>query len=174
MVKRPVGRPRKIPLGEPPKSSEGIPRPDGLARSEAVPAEAPGAGEAVDPGAIPGPGSEGGAGEDTRRKRGRPRKAEAPQDLAALLVTGHFMLAQLLKVEQLMIDDAEAEKLGKALDRVQKLYDRVLVSEETAAWMNLIMVAGSVYGPRWIAIRAQRKGPKPVAEMPKPQETATA
>lgn len=67
------------------------------------------------------------------------------------------MLANMSGVEELLLSNEEAEQLADAAKRVEALYRADWLSEEAAAWINLVMVAGSVYGPRYIAIRARQR-----------------
>ena len=49
---------------------------------------------------------------------------------------------------KLMIDDGEGEKLASAVQKVLRHYDLPDVASETKDWIGLIIVAGSIYGPR--------------------------
>lgn len=108
-------------------------------------------------------------GEPPSRKRGRPRgskgggnaskasQKETASDLTAILMSLHFMGATILKVPELELDEEEAEKLGKAVARVQAQYEVPVLSEEQRAWINLLLVAGTIYGPRVMAHSLNRK-----------------
>jgi len=75
--------------------------------------------------------------------------------LGAVLLTAHGLLSGVLKVPELALEESEAGELAKALDAVNSFY-RVEVAEKTLAWINLSMVAGTIYGTRLIAIRERR------------------
>lgn len=126
-----------------------------------------------------------GGGGPARRKRGRPSGSssrtssakttkEGASDLTAILMSIHMMGATLLKVPELNLEQAEAEKLGKAIARVQSLYDMPILSEKQLAWINLLTVGGAVYGPRFIAYsitQKKKQAAKPngaTVEAPKP------
>jgi hypothetical protein len=59
----------------------------------------------------------------------------------------------------LALDESEARELAKAAAEVQKHYDSV-IDPKTLAWVQLGMVAASVYGPRVIAINFRHKAEK--------------
>jgi hypothetical protein len=170
MVKRPVGRPRKTYRADvpgirgdakPEVSDVGIPiSPAAIAEPEPVP-------DAVEPGTATGSAPSG--ADESERKRGRPRKKEAAEDLTELLLSAHFMLAQLTKIPELEIAPEEAAKMARAIDRVQKLYDKSILSEEASAWMNLMMACGTVYGPRYFVLRKHRNAKPKVVDIPSPR-----
>jgi hypothetical protein len=88
----------------------------------------------------------------------------------------HMMGASLLKVPELELSQGEAEKLGKAIARVQSLYDMPILSETQLAWINLGTVGVAVYGPRFIAhgINAKKKKAEKsgtTIDAPKPYST---
>jgi hypothetical protein len=120
---------------------------------------------------------------DNGKRRGRPRGSknrssqpakEVSSDLSALLYTTHFMLAKLVKVDELELEKGEAEELGKALARVQREFGVAVLSPKAMALVNLAVVAGGVYVPRAIAFNlnhkkaAAEKQPSKVAQMPAP------
>ena len=115
------------------------------------------------------------------RKRGRPKgsrnsgttaraQKETGQTVSDCLLTIHWMLAKLTKIEQLELDPTEAKKLGEALARVESFYTDKMISEKTMAWINLGAVAGAVYGPRIMAIdlSSSKNGKAKTVEMPTP------
>jgi ribosomal protein L3 len=65
-----------------------------------------------------------------------------------ILMGIHSMGAAILKVPELELAKHEAERLGEAVAKVNRLYGGRMMSEKQAAWVNLMMVAGTVYGPR--------------------------
>ncbi len=98
-----------------------------------------------------------------RRRGGRPRGSknrvnrpqsakEVSQDLTGILLSVHFMLAKLTKIDELELDEEEAKKLGEAVARVNREFGVQIMSPKTAALLNLAVVGGAVYGPRAIAI----------------------
>lgn len=97
-----------------------------------------------------------------RRRGGKkgPRKAAKAENLEALLLSIHGMLAAFTSVEELELAEEESKKLAEAIARVQKLYDYKWISDEAAAWGNLIIAAGGIYGPRYMAIRLRQKREK--------------
>lgn len=94
-----------------------------------------------------------------RRRGGKkgPRKAAKAENLEALLLSIHGMLAAFTSIPELELADEESKKLSEAIARVQKLYDYKWISDEAAAWGNLIIAAGGIYGPRYMAIRLRQK-----------------
>jgi hypothetical protein len=98
---------------------------------------------------------------DTGVKRGRPRRgaaeAESAQNLAGILLSLHAMGAVLLKTPELELTEEESAKLAGAIAHVNELYGGVVLPEKVAAWINLVMVAGTIYGPRIIVIGAKKK-----------------
>lgn len=94
-----------------------------------------------------------------RRRGGKkgPRKAAKAENLEALLLSIHGMLAAFTGVEELGLAEEESKKLSEAIARVQKLYDYKWISDEAAAWGNLVIAAGGIYGPRYMAIRLRQK-----------------
>lgn len=106
------------------------------------------------------------------RRIGRPRRgaaeAESAQNLAGILLSLHAMGAVLLKTPELELADEEAAKLAGAIAHVNELYGGIILPEKAAAWINLVMVAGTIYGPRIIVINAKKKSGKP-AERSEPE-----
>ncbi len=65
---------------------------------------------------------------------------------------------------ELELNDEEAKKFAASLARVSSLYDD-RINPKLVAWIDLLCVAGSIYGPRAIAISARfkaEKGPRVV------------
>lgn len=114
-------------------------------------------------------GSGDGTGE--RKRRGRPRGSgtgtggkaraakatEATEAVAAILFSMHGMMAAVSKIEELEITEDESEKLAKAAVRLTQLYGLGEMGEKAAAWINLSMAMGQVYGPRILAVSIQNK-----------------
>lgn len=115
-----------------------------------------------------------------RKRRGRPpgtrnanatstaaeTKASTPDlsDLKALLLSVHFMGAQLLSAPELEIDADEAKKLSEAIQNVAKYYPMVFDPKKMAI-IQLAFVASGIYGTRAIAIY-KRKQAEPHEETP--------
>lgn len=121
--------------------------------------------DSIDPSTIGGTGggSPGGTGSDgddsqprerrTRADAGKPRgsRKSAPLDLTDLkdiLVLAHSAIAMAFSSPRIMIDDGEGEKLASAVQKVLRHYDLPDVASETKDWIGLVIVAGSIYGPR--------------------------
>lgn len=64
------------------------------------------------------------------------------------------------------IDEDEAKKLGDAVNRVNELFDGSVLSPKAAALGNLAFVAGSVYIPRFITIKNNRRTKKQIQIVP--------
>jgi hypothetical protein len=62
------------------------------------------------------------------------------------------MLSKIVSMEELAIEPDEAKQLAEALDRVNELYDFSALSPKAMAWINLLTVAGGIYGPRVLAV----------------------
>lgn len=74
------------------------------------------------------------------------------------------MLAKSSKIDELQIDEEEAEKLAKAALRVSELYEIPLPSEKVLAWIGLANAMGRVYGPRIAAYTIRQKMKPKVVE----------
>lgn len=125
----------------------------------------------INPASISGAGGDGSASGDNgtaKRKRGRPAGSGSKSGTGAktqsLDITGvetillniHTMLAAATQVPELAINTDEANQLAKAVANVQQYYP-MHINPKTLAWSNLLMVAGSVYGSRAVAIWANMK-----------------
>ena len=66
------------------------------------------------------------------------------------------MLAILAGDDEMKLSDQEKKDLAEAVADVQALYSRSIVSEATAAWVNLAFVGLPIVGSR--AIRLMRGG----------------
>jgi hypothetical protein len=71
------------------------------------------------------------------------------------------MAATFLKTPELALDEAEAKQLSDAVTRVSELYEIPLMDEKTMAWVNLAITAGTIYGPRAVAVVAVKMNRKP-------------
>ncbi len=125
------------------------------------------------PGGEGGPAGDGGGEQDEeltptgrkKRKYGKrsgkgKREGETPENLTIILVHSHLMLAKLLDVPELMINEEEGKEFAAAIQRVNNLYDTEWISDELSAWINLGIAGVSIYGPRWIAYNARLKREK--------------
>lgn len=146
----------------------------------------PGTGGTVDPAAAfsgAAPSGDGGTatGETGKRRRGRPpgsgkAKASAsvsidPASVEVLLFNIHGMLAMATGVQQLALNETEAGTLAKAVCEVQQFYP-THISAKSLAWANLIMVGGSIYGTRAVAIWAESQAKQNAAPQ-QPQDGVT-
>lgn len=100
-----------------------------------------------------------------RKRRGRkPGSGNASKKAAALDISGvekilfsaHMMLAHATGMDELSIDQSEANQLASAVSNVARHY-AVEASQVTLDWVNLVMALGMIYGTRGIAIRNNRK-----------------
>ncbi len=89
-------------------------------------------------------------------KSGRKSASETSSSLNSILFSVHLMGASFLKVPELTLTNEESEALCEAIMRVTELYDIPLVDEKTMAWVNLAMVAGGIYAPRFIAAKINK------------------
>lgn len=122
-------------------------------------------------GAVEGNGAAGtaeGIGEPRKRRGRKPgsknaAKASASKaDLAGLesiLFSIHLALSAVAKTPELALDQAEAHELAKAAAAVQSFYSTV-IDPKIMAWGQLIIVAGSIYAPRLIAVSVRIKKEK--------------
>lgn len=134
----------------------------------------------IDPETVSGTGSGTGSdsGSETGKRRGRPRGSkngkqkrtatEAQKTVATLLFSTHQMLAMHLKVEELALDETEAEKLATCINDVASHYDTPLLDEKTWAWLHLGFAAATIYGPRIIVITGKKNQPKKPIQLASP------
>lgn len=124
--------------------------------------------EFVDP-ASAGTGSNSDTGRKRRsdagtRRGSRTRRTSATEttnSVASMLFTLHLGMATFLKSEYVALSEDESQNLAKAITRVTQLYDIPVMGEKAMAWTNLLMVAGTVYGPRIVAGKVAKKKHKP-------------
>jgi len=126
----------------------------------------------------PGATKSSGAGDSSEqpRKRGRPAgsgaakpaKEKAAQvsikGIEKILFSLHMIVAKSTGIEELELDTDESKLLADAVAEVASHYN-YKVDPKTIAWMGLIGVAGSIYGPRVGAYslrRSMEKGNKKV------------
>lgn len=70
------------------------------------------------------------------------------------------MLAVATGIEELSLAKEEANTLAKAVANVQQYYP-MHISAKAMAWSNLVMVAGSVYGSRIVAVVVRKETTPP-------------
>jgi hypothetical protein len=113
--------------------------------------------------------SDASAGDSAKRKRGRPlgvRNSNGPSaraekqtasDLTGLLLSIHLALGAVTKIEELKLDEDEAERLGKAVARVNEEFGGVILSPKQTAVINLLTCGCGIYGPRIMAFGLRKK-----------------
>lgn len=132
-------------------------------------------------------GNDGDAGTDNgsaepRRKRGRPpgsgNKAKASGSpvitggIEKTLLSIHRMGAAFFSAPEWELQESEAKSLAAAISEVEKHYKIPGMSEERAAILGLVLVAGSIYAPRIILTATKRKrknSPSPTQRQEEPQ-----
>lgn len=75
------------------------------------------------------------------------------------------MGATFLNIPELAIEETEAKMLVDATAKVASHYTSDILSEKTVDILNLVMVAGAVYGPRAIVLWNKAKAEKPLRRM---------
>lgn len=99
----------------------------------------------------------GNGGTGNRGKWRRGKSQAVPGHLTSLLFSIHLMGAQILKVPEMALSEAEAKKLDAAVTEVMRFYTDVEISPVVQAWLNLAMVGGVIYGPRIMAHNIRKK-----------------
>lgn len=99
-------------------------------------------------------------------RRGRPRKRSAEYDVESLtkqIKGGHFLIASVSGLPELIIDDKEAKELAEAVIIFSREYD-FSPDPKIMAAIQLAATMGFVYVPRVFAIaarlRAARNAPR--------------
>lgn len=108
---------------------------------------------------------------DAGTKRiGRPRKGaaekESAENLTGILLSIHVMGATLLHAPEWELSEDEAAKLAAAIARVNELYNGLVLPEKAAAWVQLVIVAGTIYGPRVMVSQMKPKAEKESSDIP--------
>ena len=80
---------------------------------------------------------------------------ENSDNLAAMLLGLHTMMALIASSPELELSEDEAIKLGKAIQHVNSLYEDAVIPEKPAAWIHLAMVTGGIWIPRVMAMRSR-------------------
>ena len=78
----------------------------------------------------------------------------------------HLGLAKVTGIEEIALTAEESQKLGAAIARVQSFYPNTVMSGEVMAWGGLIITAGTLYAPRYMAFKlrmAKEAAEKPTA-----------
>lgn len=73
----------------------------------------------------------------------------------------HSAIAMAFSAPKLVIDETEGEKLAGAVQKVLRHYDLPDVASETKDWIGLVIVAGSIYGPRMASHWADKHAAPP-------------
>ena len=68
----------------------------------------------------------------------------------------HQFVAMTIQAPELIISEAEAQKLEDAINKVMAEY-KIILDAKHAAWANLLLVALTIYGLRAIAIIQRKK-----------------
>lgn len=115
------------------------------------------------------------AGTRRGRRKSRADATETTRSIANMLYSAHLAIGTLVHSEVFPITKEEAEELGKAVTNVSQLYDLPVIGEKALAWTNLAMVMGTIYGPRIVAVKMnKKKKPAPVVvEMRVDQQSGT-
>jgi hypothetical protein len=97
----------------------------------------------------PGSKNRGNAGTNSERSTEKAQTNLA--DLDGLILSAHLMVAKILSVPELELDEKESEKLANSIRNVAKHYTAILDPKKIAIF-ELTCCVGSIYGPRAIAI----------------------
>lgn len=92
-------------------------------------------------------------------KNGTKAEAKSKPDISGLetiLFSVHLALGAVTKTPELALDISEARELAKAAAAVQSHYETV-IDPKLMAWAQLLIVAGGIYTPRFIAISVRTK-----------------
>jgi hypothetical protein len=89
----------------------------------------------------------------------------------------HTWASVLLKTPELMLDPTEVKQLSDAYETFSQHHDVPLLTAKRMSEINLIAVACTLYGTRFVAIthrkKAQRNGQGNVTQMPHRVNIAT-
>lgn len=125
-------------------------------------------------------GNSAGTGTDTQEKS-VPVNGLSSISLESLLYSIHLMGAEFLSVSELELDKGECKKLADAITEVGK-YHALSFDPKKVAYFNLAVVAGGIYGSRFLAVRNRQKLDKqskptpinaPKKQAPTPQQTGS-
>ena len=73
------------------------------------------------------------------------------------------MLAAITQTPELALDQADAERLSKALSNVSRHYKLPALAPDKMALGMLFWTAGRIYAPRVMAISSRKQGKAPAA-----------
>ena len=96
--------------------------------------------------------------EKPKRTRSPNKKKADKSDVSGLtsaLVNVHALLAGMTQIPEIAIDREQAEVLASAASEVMLHYDFGM-NPEQQAWVNLMMVAGSIYGAKVFAYKIRK------------------
>lgn len=99
-------------------------------------------------------------------KQRRKSEEKDSANLSTILYSMHLMLAKITSIEEFQLDKDESKQLAEAIDEVNSLYDFSVIPPKAMAWINLCTVAGTVYGPRFMAHSLKPKGEKRKPKQP--------
>jgi hypothetical protein len=94
-------------------------------------------------------------------------KAVSVKGIEEILLAIHIGIAKIASAPEFELDRKEAEKLSIAMTAVAAHYN-VVVDPKWIAWAGLMGVMGSIYAPRFVAIKARKSMEK---EETPPQQT---
>jgi hypothetical protein len=80
-------------------------------------------------------------------------------DLKDVIVMAHIGIAAITGSEVWKLDDREGENLAGAVQKVARHYNIPDVASETKDWIALIIMASTIYGPRFAARWAENNTP---------------
>lgn len=96
--------------------------------------------------------------EKPKRTRAPNKKKADKSDVSGLtsaLVNVHALLAGMTQIPEIAIDREQAAVLASAASEVMQHYDFGMNAEQQA-WINLMMVAGSIYGSKVFAYKIRK------------------
>lgn len=96
--------------------------------------------------------------EKPKRTRASNKKKADKSDVSGLtsaLVNVHALLAGMTQIPEIAIDREQAAVLASAASEVMQHYDFGMNAEQQA-WINLMMVAGSIYGSKVFAYKIRK------------------
>jgi hypothetical protein len=103
-------------------------------------------------------------------KNGQAKSKKTPDlnisGLEKILFSVHLALSAATKVPELALDESEARQLAEAAAEVQSHYEASFIDPKTMAWIQLGMVAASVYGPRAVVVMMRKKQEKEAKHHP--------
>lgn len=117
---------------------------------------------------------------DRRTRAGRAGSTQATEkispvvvDLSTLLFAFHETASTLLSIEELSIDESEADKLSEKIKKVSAFYPNTGLPPKVMAWLELGAACTMIYGTR-IKAYTLRKSKEPKEPKPSKQQTQAA